>query len=85
MHECNVDEQRSLYNAQCEKVSKSMPDKHRFLLYFGKSCCIYCTLTEDMKRSSDATACESLIVCNYTKAELLQGSTNQIIVEAENF
>ena len=38
-----------------------------------------------MKQSSDATAaaCESLIVRNYTKAELLQGSTNEVFIEAE--
>ena len=86
MHDCclDIDEQRNLYNTQCEKPVKNLPDKYRFLLYYGRECCIYCTLTKDVKRSSDATATTSgFIVRNYSKNELLEGSTDQVFVQKE--
>ena len=54
------------------------------MLYYGRECCIYCTLTKDVKQSSDATATTSgFIVRNYSKNELLEGSTDQVFVQKE--
>ena len=83
VHNCCLDEQRSFYNAQCEKKVKSLPDKYNFILYFSKECCIYITLIKETKRSSDATTSEGLMVRPYSKQELLEGSTNDQYITSD--
>lgn len=81
IHKCNLEEQQKYFDEQSRKESKSLPDKYKYLLSFKKDHCLYCVITRNIKKSSEALTSRSFVVKDYSQQELLECSTGQVYIE----
>lgn len=49
MVNCVLEDQRLVYSDQEKKKKETLPDKYKYLMYFEKDFCAYCTITKDIK------------------------------------
>ena len=82
MHACCLEDQKLSFAEQCKLKPKALPDKSKHLMHYDQENCIYCTITKDLKNSSDATATRDFIVYDYAEQEMLQG-VNETIYTAK--
>ena len=77
MESCNLNSQKATIKSQIDAGVENLPHGTEQLLYYDKSHCISCIVTNHLKRSSDARASRNFRVVEEPNDLLLAGSTDR--------
>ena len=80
---CVIESQCQLRSSQVEAGIENLPDGCEQHIFYAQNLCIYCLVTRNLKKSSDARATRDFIYADLPKDVILDGHSDKLYIKPD--